>query len=432
VQPRPTCVLVLPKLGYRNDDLLEAAALVGLDVFEASDRCHVLAEDWREGSLPLDFTLPQDAAAELAAAVGKTGRRPVAVLGVDEQTALIAAGASALLGLPHSPPDAVAAAKDKWEMRARLRAARVPSPWCELVPRDLEGPALEALCLRAVYPCVVKPRALSASRGVIRADDAQGLREALARLAKLLASAPVASKREPLLDTVIVEEFLPGPEIAVEGLLEHGELKLLAVFDKPDPLDGPFFEETLYITPSRHPAALQAAAVEMTARSARAMGLTDGPLHAELRLTPHGPRTIEVAARSIGGLCGRTLRFGLGLSLEELVLRHAVSRAGGTPFALPAREERAAGVLMLPIRKRGQLREVRGVEAARAVPGIADVVISVRPKEELVPLPEGASYLGFVFARAGDADAVEAALRAAGELLEAVVAPWLEIAPRQE
>ena len=433
-RPRPICVLVLPKLGYRNDDLLEAAQRVGLQVFEASDRCHVLAEDWREGSLPLDFTLPQDAAAELAAAVRAAmqagGERPVAVLGVDEQTALIAAGTSALLGLPHSPPDAVAAAKDKWEMRARLRAARVPSPWCELVPRALSGPALEALCARAVYPCVVKPRALSASRGVIRADDARGLREALARLARLLGSAAVASRREPLLDTVLVEEFLPGPEIAVEGLLEHGALRLLAIFDKPDPLEGPFFEETLYVTPSRHEAGLQAAAVEMAAQSARALGLTDGPLHAELRLTPQGPRTIEVAARSIGGLCGRTLRFGLGLSLEELVLRHAVSRAGGAPFALPPREAGAAGVLMLPIRKGGHLREVRGVEAARAVPGIVDVVISVRPKEELVPLPEGASYLGFVFARAQSPDAVEAALRAAGSVIEAVVAPKLEMAPR--
>ena len=421
-------LLLLPKQSYRADDLLAAATRIGLEVTVASDRCHVLAEEWREGALPLDFTKPAEAAAMLVAAVrAAPGAAPIAVLGVDEQTAVIAARTSALLGLPHSPVDALEAAKDKWAMRERLRAAGLPGPWCELLPRDLPPEELERLASRAVYPCVVKPRALSGSRGVIRADSPAELKSALAWLSALLRSPKVAVRRDPLLETVVVEEFLPGPEVAVEGLLEAGRLRLLAIFDKPDPLDGPFFEETLYLTPSRHPAASQAALAALAEQAAGALGLTDGPLHAELRLTPGGPRVIEVAGRSIGGLCGRTLRFGLGVSLEELVLRHAVARGGGPAFALPEREHAAAGVLMLPIRRAGIFREVRGQDAARAVPGVVDLVITARAQEELVPLPEGGSYLGFAFARGETPAAVEAALRQAWRELEVVVAPRLEV-----
>ena len=421
-------LLLLPKQSYRADDLLAAASRIGLEVTVASDRCHVLAEEWRAGSLPLDFTKPVEAAAQLAEAMRRAGVEvPIAVLGVDEQTAVIAARTAALLGLAHSPIEALEAAKDKWAMRERLRAAGLPGPGCELVARDLAPDELEKLAARAVYPCVVKPRALSGSRGVIRADSPVELRSALARLSALLRSPKVAVRRDPLFETMLVEEFLPGPEVAVEGLLEDGRLRLLAIFDKPDPLDGPFFEETLYITPSRHSGEDQAALALLAEASARALGLTDGPLHAELRLTPKGPRVIEVAGRSIGGLCGRTLRFGLGVSLEELVLRHAVARGGGAPFALPEREHLAAGVLMLPIRRAGIFREVRGQEAARAVPGVVDLVITTRAQEELVPLPDGGSYLGFAFARGDTPAAVEAALRKAWSALEVVIAPRLDV-----
>jgi biotin carboxylase len=271
---------------------------------------------------------------------------------------------------------------------------------------------------------VVKAVALSGSRGVIRADDAAGFHVAFTRVADLLRSPQIGAKRDPETARILVEEFLPGAEVALEGLLTDGNLAVLALFDKPDPLDGPYFEETLYVTPSRHPGPLQAACRSAVEEAARALGLVHGPVHAELRLTPGGPRILEVAARSIGGLCGRTLRFGVGIALEELLLRHALDPDSPLPTD---RERRAAGVLMLPIRRGGVLQEVRGVEAARGVPGVEDVVITAHLDEEIVPLPEGASYLGFAFARGDSPAEVEAALREAGSRIEMVVAPKLRV-----
>ncbi|HKC59556.1 MAG TPA: ATP-grasp domain-containing protein [Myxococcales bacterium] len=409
----PSCIAVLlPQSSYRADDLLAAARKLGVEVFAASDRCHVLAEQWTEGSLPLDFTDPERSARELADAV--RSREPRAVLGTDDQTAVIAARAARLLGLPHDPPEAVEAARNKRLSRERLREAGIPVPRFQVV--ELGGPIPDEV----TFPCVVKPLVLSASRGVIRADDPEELRAALERVARLLRSPQVAVRRDAELSRVLVEEFLPGPEVALEGLLTRGELTVLALFDKPDPLDGPYFEETLYVTPSRHPQELQRAAADAAAGAARALGLSHGPIHAELRLTPQGPRILEVAARSIGGLCGRALRFGVGVTLEELLLLHALGRAPALP-----RERAASGVLMLPIRRGGVLREVRGIDRARAVPGITDVVVTAHADEELVPLPEGASYLGFAFARGETPAEVESSLRLAGSLLEPVVDPKL-------
>ncbi len=404
--------MLLPQSSYRADDLLAAARKLGVEVFAASDRCHVLAEQWTEGSLPLDFTDPERSARELADAV--RSREPRAVLGTDDQTAVIAARAARLLGLPHDPPEAVEAARNKRLSRERLREAGIPVPRFQVV--ELGGPIPDEV----TFPCVVKPLVLSASRGVIRADDPEELRAALERVARLLRSPQVAVRRDAELSRVLVEEFLPGPEVALEGLLTRGELTVLALFDKPDPLDGPYFEETLYVTPSRHPQELQRAAADAAAGAARALGLSHGPIHAELRLTPQGPRILEVAARSIGGLCGRALRFGVGVTLEELLLLHALGRAPALP-----RERAASGVLMLPIRRGGVLREVRGIDRARAVPGITDVVVTAHADEELVPLPEGASYLGFAFARGETPAEVESSLRLAGSLLEPVVDPKL-------
>jgi biotin carboxylase len=404
--------VLLPQSSYRADDLLAAARKLGVEVFAASDRCHVLAEQWTEGSLPLDFTDPERAARELADAV--RSREPRAVLGTDDQTAVIAARAARLLGLPHDPPEAVEAARNKRLSRERLREAGIPVPRFQVV--ELGG----AIPDEVTFPCVVKPLVLSASRGVIRADDPAELRAAVERVGRLLRSPQVAVRRDAELSRVLIEEFLPGPEVALEGLLTRGELTVLALFDKPDPLDGPYFEETLYVTPSRHPQKLQQAAVDAAAGAARALGLSHGPIHAELRLTPQGPRVLEVAARSIGGLCGRALRFGVGVTLEELLLLHALGRAPALP-----RERAASGVLMLPIRRGGVLREVRGLDRARAVPGITDVVVTAHADEELVPLPEGASYLGFAFARGETPAEVESSLRLAGSLLEPVVDPKL-------
>ena len=216
-----------------------------------------------------------------------------------------------------------------------------------------------------------------------------------------------------------MERFIPGVEVALEGLLNHGELNTLALFDKPDPLDGPFFEETIYVTPSRLPAETQRAIQVCAARAATALGLRDGPVHAELRLDAEGPLMLEIAARSIGGLCSRTLRFGTGLTLEEIILRHAL----GLPIESLEREGRAAGVMMIPIPRAGTLEGVEGLDEARAVPLIEDLTISAHTGEELVPLPEGHRYLGFIFSRADTPAQAEAALRQAHACLSFVIRP---------
>lgn len=415
----PRVVLLLPKAGYRNDDFLAAATSLGVEVVPVSDVCHQLAEGWQDAPLTVKFRDASAAAEELARSVAPL--RPAAVVGVDDLTALVAALTAARLGLPHNPPEAVAAARSKALSRERLRAAGLPVPRFEVFSRDVSSSELEARW--TTYPCVVKPLVLSGSRGVIRADTPAELHAALVRVAAILKSPDVAQRRDPDLLRLQVEEFIPGAEVSLEGLLTRGQLHVLALFDKPDPLDGPYFEETLYLTPSRHPAAVQEAVARAVSSGCAALGLVEGPVHAELRLSPEGPRLLEIAARSIGGLCGRALRFGVGVTLEELVLRHAL----GSAAAPPPRESRAAGVLMLPIRRRGILEAVRGVEAARAVPLIEDVVITAHLREELVPLPEGGSYLGFVFARADSPEQVEAALRTAGNQIEAVVAPRLPV-----
>jgi biotin carboxylase len=280
----------------------------------------------------------------------------------------------------------------------------VPRFWSFPLAAGPEGAAREV-----TYPCVLKPLIFSASRGVIRADEPAGFAAAWGRIARLLRdTAPERREREEgAARTLLVESFVPGAEVAVEGLLRAGALEVLAVFDKPDPLDGPHFEETIYVTPSRHPTPLLGAIEETVAAGARALGLVEGPIHAELRLPPSGPVVLEIAARSIGGLCSRTLRFGAGLSLEELLVAHAM----GLPLAPLRREARASGVMMLPIPRRGVLHGVRGVDAARAVAGVDDVVITVPAGREVVPLPDGDSYLGFLFAHGDTPAAVEAALR---------------------
>ena len=314
----PAVVLILPKTGYRNEDFLAAAKKLGAEVIQASDVCHRLAEQWEEHPLALRFREAEAAASELAAQVAQ--RNPVAVIGVDDQSSLVAALAAEKLGIAQNPVRAVAAARSKEQSRARLHAAGLPVPRFEVVARDLPPAEIDALAARSPYPCVVKPLVLSGSRGVIRADDPAQLRAALSRVAALLRSPEVAQRRDPDLARLLVEEFIPGPEIALEGLLVRGQLHVLAIFDKPDALDGPFFEETLYITPSRHPAQLQDGAAravaegcaggggsrdaERSARGGERGGVIEPHAHV-LRFTP--PRRAQHRARGGSIACAPTL-----------------------------------------------------------------------------------------------------------------------------
>ncbi|HET6284757.1 MAG TPA: ATP-grasp domain-containing protein [Polyangia bacterium] len=428
----PRIVLVIHTTSYGVPPFMEACRKVGAEVIVASDRCHVLDSRWvwPPNSVVIDFFDPEGAAAVIAGVAPATTRAVLSVGG--ETAALVATAAARRLGLPSNDPAAVAATGNKLRMRTLCAAAAaagraVPIPAFFAIPLDAD-PAVVADRVTAElgWPCVIKPLLLSASRGVMRVDDAAGLRTAMARLARLL-SAPALREMDPVLSQqALLEAFVPGREVALEALLADGQLRPLALFDKPDPLDGPFFEETLYVTPSRLPEVDQRAVLDAVAAATRALGLSTGPVHAELRMGPGGPVVIEVAARPIGGLCARTLRFDAGLSLEELIVRQAL----GQDVRHVLREQPASGVMMIPIPAAGILKGAAGVEEARQVSGIEDVIISIKPGERVVPLPEGDRYLGFIFARAASPAAVEAALRAAHAHLRFAILPTLPMGDR--
>jgi biotin carboxylase len=401
-------LLLIPTTTYRTEDFIEAASKLDVDLVIASDRPNVMAGEFPEHLLSLPFSDPTAAANEIRRFAA---RRPLdAVVPVDDVTTPVAAVICQELGLLGNPVAAVSATRNKLRMRERLAGSSVPSPSFTSFGLD-EDP--ERVARRVRYPCVLKPLVLSASRGVIRADDEVEFVAAARRIEAILRAPDVKELGEGT-DRILVEGFVPGIEVALEGLLERGKLHTLALFDKPDPLDGPFFEETIYVTPSRLPEPAQAAIRDATVEAASALGLTDGPVHAELRLNQdeHGRPAawiIELAARSIGGLCSRTLRFGTGMSLEEIILRQAL----GLPIASLTRDRSAAGVMMIPIREGGILEDVQGLPEARAVPFIEDVTISMHKGQEVVPLPEGSRYLGFIFSRAQSPAVAEAALREA-------------------
>lgn len=400
---------------YRAGAFASAASELGLTMVRGIDLPAEIAREWSLGQdLALDF---RDDVAATAAIVAEHQRRPfAAVLSVDDSASLLAARVCARLGLAHNDPEAALAARDKLVMRQRLAAAGVPVPAFRCFALGTEAAVVAP---QVSFPCVVKPTLLSGSRGVIRANDPAELAQAIERLRRML----LREGYSPTEDVFLVEDFIPGAEVALEGLLTDGRLRVLALFDKPDPLDGPFFEETIYVTPSRLPEAVQAAIADCTARSAAALGLREGPVHAELRVNAAGPWLVEVAGRSIGGLCSSVLSFGTGMCLEELVLRQAV----GWPIASFERSSGAAGAMMIPIPGAGLLRGVQGVEAARAVPHVTGVEITAPLNQTLVPLPEGSAYLGFIFARAEDPATAEAALRQAHACLRFEVRPELPV-----
>jgi biotin carboxylase len=401
-------LLLLPSTTYRAAAFVEAARRLDVALTVATDHRSVFAAAQPERLLTLDFG-DRARAAEQARAFA--AEHPVAaVVGVDDETAILAAAVAAALGLRHNPLEAALAARDKHLQRVALTRAGVPVPAFRL--HRLDEPA-EAAARRASYPCVLKPTCLSASRGVIRADTPEAFVAAHAVLAEILGETGAAE--------YLVESFVPGPEVALEGLLDGGRLVPLALFDKPDPLDGPYFEETIYVTPSGLPVEAQRELEACAAEAAAAIGLVTGPVHVELRHNARGPWLIELGARPIGGRCSAALRFGAGpdaLSLEELLLRHALGR----PVPTPVREAPPAGVMMIPVPWPGVLRAVRGVEEARGVPGIEDVAITAHPGQRLVPPPRGAQYPGFIFARAETPAEVETALRRAHACLRFEVA----------
>jgi biotin carboxylase len=391
--------------GYQLRSFDDAATRLGVELVFATDRCHQLDDPWRDRAIPVRFHQEIHSLRVIEAAAR---RAPFdGVLAVGDRPVVLAARAAARLGLPGHPPSAAAASANKREARRRFATAGMNVPW-HIVLSLAEGlPPDDDARLR--YPCVIKPLGLSGSRGVIRVDSRAELEAAFARVRALLQRVDVRAARTGLDDEVIVEGFIPGREYAIEGVLTAGDLQIFAIFDKPDPLDGPFFEETIYVTPSAlepGPCVKLVAAIEEGAQS---LGLTDGPIHAECRIGPEGTFVLEIAARPIGGLCSRALRFEGGISLEEVLLRHAL----GENVTSCRRESCASAVMMIPIPRRGRLKRVDGIDEARAVPHVEDVQISAKLDQLLEPLPEAGSYLGFIFARAATPFDADAAIRAA-------------------
>lgn len=415
--PMKRIMLLTTAQSYRNTAFMQAADRLGIEVLRVVNMQEELAEHWNY-PLGVDFSAPDEAAQAIATYAQDT---PIdAIRAVDDSGTLVAAKACQRLGLPQNDPVAAEAARNKLQMRRLFADAGVRVPtFNEFSIAD----ETTHIAQHIDYPCVVKPLNLSGSRGVIRANNPHEFKAAVERLSAILRADNPAASAAPYL----VESYIPGEEVALEGMLDNGMLTVLALFDKPDPLVGPFFEETIYVTPSRLPPAVQAQIAQCATESAAALGLREGPVHAELRVNEQGPWILEIAGRSIGGLCSQTLQFGVDASLEELILRQACGLPLNIDPASADPASQASGVMMIPIPEAGILKEVAGIDQAKAVSRIEDVQITAKLNYSLTPLPEGDSYLGFIFARGETAEEVEEALRQAHKQLTFTIMPELSL-----
>jgi biotin carboxylase len=407
---RKRLLLIGATTGYQTRVFADAAQRLGFGLVLATDRCHVLDDPWGDQAVALRFEDPEAAVEVLAAEAHVDG-----IVAVGDRPAYIAALAADRLGIPYNSPDSVLRCRNKFLARERFRAAGLLVPGFYRVALA-GGP--ENAAGNAQYPCVLKPLGLSASRGVIRANNRAEFVAAFGRIEALLQDPDIQRLHEEQDRFLQVESFIEGREFALEGILTRGRLRVLAIFDKPDPLDGPYFEETIYVTPSREREETQQEIARATESAVQALGLTHGPVHAEMRVNRNGVWMLEVAARPIGGLCARVLP-----GLEDLILRHAA----GQEVASVAMSLDAAGVMMIPIPREGIYVATEGLEQARSEPGIEDIVITAKEGQKLVPLPEGASYLGFIFARGKSPEAAEQALRASHAQLHFEIAAALRI-----
>lgn len=406
-------LFVAPYASYRTAPFIEAALQQNiLPVIASQSRLAPVSPGVK--GVFIDFSDSASALNKILAAARQY--HVAAVIGTDDATTVLAARAAAELGLVHNSTDAVSYARRKDLARQQLAQSGVSVPWFSTV--SLDQP-LQPQLQDVSYPCVVKPVSLSASRGVIRANNEHELMAACNRIKSILQKEAVPAAEKQL---ALLESFIPGTEVALEAVLTNGELQLLTIFDKPDPLDGPYFEETYYISPSRLSPEVKQQLHDTVAAACRAYGLQHGPVHAECRINENGVCILEVAARTIGGLCSRLFRLGTGMDLETMVLRNAL----GWPLQLQS-QRGAAGVMMMPVPGAGVLRRVEGVSDALRLPHVREVIIDIREGTPLLPLPEGASYLGFIFAVADNAGQAEAALREAWQCLNIVISPHIEV-----
>ncbi len=411
--------MLASKLGYQTRSFAEAARKLGVELIYATDRCHQLDDPWNDRAIPVHFETPEAAAADILEAL--RGAEPDAILALGDRSVIAAAYAARGLGVSYNHPASVEACRNKEHMRAAFRDSGLRVPWFRTLPLNpMPDPALAGV----QFPCVVKPLCLSASQGVMRANNPAEFRSAAERIARLLRSPELKMQRDPNFDRVLAEAYIPGREVAVEGLVTEGALRILAIFDKPDPLTGPFFEETIYVTPSRLVDEQQREIRHAAVEAVRALGLIHGPIHAEFRVNEDGVWPLEIAPRPIGGLCARALRFGPEkISLEELLVRHALGLSGSDL----ERETAASGVMMIPVPATGVLERIDGLEDAAMTPGVESIEITARLHDTIVAWPEGSIYPGFIFARGQKPEEVEQALRAAHAKLRFVITPELPV-----
>jgi len=398
-------LLVAATTGYQVREFADAARALDLELVLATDRCHILENPWGDNAAPVRFEDPEPGIDALAARGPFDG-----ILAVGDGPARVVSQAAERLGLRFHPAEAARAASNKLLAREHFHAAGMRVPEFRRMPIAGADPT------GIRFPCVLKPLDSSGSRGVIRANDQEEFREAAARIARMQAHDQEKG--------LIVEDYIPGREFALEGVVTGGKLQTLALFDKPDALEGPFFEETIYVTPSREPEAIQRSIRETAQAAVTSLGFTDGPVHAEMRVNGQGVWILEAAARPIGGLCARVLRFRAPFcTLEQLLLRHALGEDVSSATLAPG----SHGVMMIPIPHAGVYRGVQGLEEARKVPGIEDIVITAKEGQELLPLPEGSAYLGFLFLRDSSAGLVLDGLRQVHERLKFVFSAVLPV-----
>jgi predicted ATP-grasp superfamily ATP-dependent carboligase len=419
----PRLLIFTAKLGYQTRSFDEAARKLGVDVVFVTDRCHQLDDPWGDRAIPVHFEAPDAAAYAVLEAV--RGQDVDGILALGDRPAVAASFAARGFGILYNHPAAVEACRSKLRMREVFREAGLRGPWFRAISLT---PTPEPSLLGIVYPCVAKPLSLSASQGVVRANSREEFMAAATRIRRLLESPEIRATREPNLDQMLVEGYIPGREVAVEGLLTDGKLRVLAIFDKPDPLEGPYFEETIYVTPSRLGESQQREIERCAVDAVRALGLSQGPVHAEFRVNDDGVWPLEVAPRPIGGLCARALRFAPDaasqtIGLEELLLRHAL----GLPGSDWPREQTASGVMMIPVPKSGVLEKIEGEDDARGIPGIIGLEVTARIHDYIAAWPEGSSYLGFLFASGKNAGEVEDAIRTAHAKLRFELTPRLPV-----
>lgn len=412
-------LLLAATTGYQTRAFAAAGERIGYTVQLATDRCPVLDNPWGDHAVPLRFDRPEAAASTIAKAAAKLGGFD-GVAAVGDRPAHLAAVAARALGLPYHSPESVLNCRSKYLARERFREAGLNVPAYRRVAIDADA---SAAAQTERYPCVLKPLGLSASRGVIRANNPEEFEAAFDRIRRILASPDIVRMHEDQDRFIQVENYIAGREFAVEVLMTRGTFRAVALFDKPDPLEGPFFEESIYVTPSRAAEPVQRAILDTTRRALDALGLSHGPVHAEMRVNENGVWMLEAAARPIGGLCAQALKFRSGLGLEQVILRHA---AGDDPGSLELREP-SRGVMMIPIPRSGVYAGVRGVQDAEAVPGIESVAITAKEGQTLLKLPEGSSYLGFVFASGPTPEMVDGSLRAAWSRLSFEISEVLPV-----